>query len=271
MNVDARISVALPSHPKTKKLIRRAGQGAAWNLVCLFLWVSQNKPSGDLSGLSEEDIEIAAGWEGDEGKFVQLLCEVRFLDGEPGAYEVHDWAEHNPWASGAERRSEKSRAAARARWGIAEEQPPAPAEDAPSMPAACPPHANSNAQPLNGQCPVSVSVSDSISVTETKNLGAVAPPPPRGTRLPKDWILSDDWRREAETARREAGLPPIDLAVEASRFRDHWHSQPGQKGVKLEWLATWRNWARNSWGGAAKAATPSRLVTPAAGSDYGRL
>lgn len=269
MNVDARISVSLPSHPKTKKLIRRGGQGAAWNLVCLFLWVSQNKPSGELDGMSAEDIEIAAGWEGDEGRLVQLLLEVRFLDGEEGSFSVHDWAEHNPWASGAERRSEKSRVAARKRWGIAEEKPPAPIENAPSMPPACHPHASSNAEPPIGQSPVSVSVSDSISVTETKRLGADAPS--RGTRLPKDWVLSDDWKREAEIARREAGLPPIDLAVEASRFRDHWHSQPGQKGVKLEWLATWRNWARNAWGGGAKASTPSRLATPAAGTHYGSL
>ena len=109
MNVDARISVGLPSHPKTKKLIKRGGQAAAWNLVCLLLWVSQNKPDGDLSGMTAEDIEIAAGFEGDEGAFVQMLVDVRFIDGQPGAYAVHDWAEHNPWAAGAEQRSAKAR------------------------------------------------------------------------------------------------------------------------------------------------------------------
>jgi hypothetical protein len=33
---------------------------------------------------------------------------------------------------------------------------------------------------------------------------------------------------------------------EASKFRDYWNSQPGQKGVKLDWPATWRNWCRNA-------------------------
>lgn len=33
---------------------------------------------------------------------------------------------------------------------------------------------------------------------------------------------------------------------EASKFRDYWHAQPGQKGVKLDWQATWRNWCRNA-------------------------
>jgi hypothetical protein len=27
-------------------------------------------------------------------------------------------------------------------------------------------------------------------------------------------------------------------------FRDHWIAQPGSKGVKLDWAATWRNWVR---------------------------
>ena len=30
----------------------------------------------------------------------------------------------------------------------------------------------------------------------------------------------------------------------AAKFRDHWISQPGQRGVKVDWLATWRNWCR---------------------------
>ncbi len=33
---------------------------------------------------------------------------------------------------------------------------------------------------------------------------------------------------------------------EAAKFRDYWSAQPGQKGVKLDWPATWRNWCRNA-------------------------
>lgn len=61
--IDARISVGLPSHPKTKKLIKKAGTDAAWRLVCLFLWVAQNHSDGNLDGLSSEDIELAVGGE----------------------------------------------------------------------------------------------------------------------------------------------------------------------------------------------------------------
>jgi hypothetical protein len=109
MATDARISAGLPAHPKTKKLLRKLGQAAGWNLVCLFLWAAANRSDGDLSGMSAEDIEIAADWSGEDGAFVAALVSVRFLDGEDDSYSLHDWAEHNPWAAGAEQRSAKAR------------------------------------------------------------------------------------------------------------------------------------------------------------------
>lgn len=109
---DARISIGLPSHPKTKKLIRRIGGDGAYRLVCLFLWTAANKSDGNLSGMSDEDIELAVDWMGDEGAFVQALVEVGFLDGEVDSRVIHDWAEHNPWAAGSEDRSEASKWAA---------------------------------------------------------------------------------------------------------------------------------------------------------------
>jgi hypothetical protein len=30
------------------------------------------------------------------------------------------------------------------------------------------------------------------------------------------------------------------------QFKDYWISQAGQKGVKLDWFATWRNWVRST-------------------------
>jgi hypothetical protein len=113
---DARISTALPRHPKTVKLQRRLGAPGCWSLLCLFLWVAENRPTGDLEGMSVEDIEIAANWPGDPGDFVRTLAEVRFLDGQEGAYKIHDWAEHNPWAATRPQRTEAAKKAAAARW-----------------------------------------------------------------------------------------------------------------------------------------------------------
>lgn len=108
MVTDARISTGLPDHPKTKKLIRRLGQAAAWNLVRLILWTAANRSDGDMTGMSNEDLELSGDWLGEEGALVRALVEVRFLDGEEGAYRFHDWADHNPWAAGSEKRSEKA-------------------------------------------------------------------------------------------------------------------------------------------------------------------
>jgi hypothetical protein len=50
----------------------------------------------------------------------------------------------------------------------------------------------------------------------------------RAARLSEDWKPSEF---EAET-------------VELEKFRDWARSAPGQKGVKADWDATWRNWMR---------------------------
>lgn len=91
MSLDARLSVLLPSHPKTKKLIRRLGKAGAWDLVRLFLWVASNRSDGDLSGLSDEDLELSIDFDGDDGAFIAALVEVGFIDGQEGARRVHDW------------------------------------------------------------------------------------------------------------------------------------------------------------------------------------
>jgi len=61
----------------------------------------------------------------------------------------------------------------------------------------------------------------------------------RGTRLPADWILTQDNIEFCNKTRPD--LNPIQTAC---RFRDYWTAQPGAKGVKLDWDATWRNWVR---------------------------
>ena len=112
MSTDARLSTGLPGHPKTKKLVRRLGPAAGWSLVCLILWARANRPDGDLEGMTAEDIELAADWAGDNDALVRELASVGFLDGSDGAYQLHDWAEHQPWSAGAEARSEKAKWAA---------------------------------------------------------------------------------------------------------------------------------------------------------------
>lgn len=109
MNTDIRLSVGFWRHPKTVKLQRRLGLEAVRSLQILWLWAAQSKPSGDLSGLDDEDISIAADWDGDVGVFASALSAIGFLDGESGGYSLHGWQENNGWASSEPTRSEKGR------------------------------------------------------------------------------------------------------------------------------------------------------------------
>lgn len=133
VNTDIRIACTWPTHPKTKKLIRRLGGGGAFSLVALWGFAAQYHPQGRLDGMDAEDIALAACWDGDPQALVGALVDVGFLDEEGGVYLLHDWAEHQPWVIGAKERTERARAAAQARWAAKEE--------AQSMPPACSEHA----------------------------------------------------------------------------------------------------------------------------------
>jgi hypothetical protein len=81
-------------------------------------------------------------------------------------------------------------------------------------------------------------------------VAAEAKPDPKGTRLPRDWVLPDDWAAWAETEGR-ARNPPItasrgQILRTAESFRDYWHGKAGQNARKVDWQATWRNWWRST-------------------------
>lgn len=57
--------------------------------------------------------------------------------------------------------------------------------------------------------------------------------------------IPDDWQPDDLFALRE-GLSLDGAKREAAKFRDYWQAQPGAKGRKTDWTATWRNWVRKS-------------------------
>lgn len=77
----------------------------------------------------------------------------------------------------------------------------------------------------------------------------------RGTRLPSDWIPSN------EDSLYSVGLLGESRAAAAMEdFKDYWIAKPGKDGLKLDWSRTWRKWCRNEkdWKGNGN------------GSGYGR-
>jgi hypothetical protein len=112
---DIRILTTLPHHPKLLKLRRKLGADGCWHLIKLWLWVADNRPDGGLSGLSDEDLELAIEWSGPVS-LIACLREVHFLDGDPGNSAVHDWLSRQPWVTGRTDRVRKAQVAASARW-----------------------------------------------------------------------------------------------------------------------------------------------------------
>lgn len=61
----------------------------------------------------------------------------------------------------------------------------------------------------------------------------------RGTRLAADFALD-----EQLLAYTLEHAPSLNVTRELEAFRDYWSAQPGSKGVKSDWRATWRMWVR---------------------------
>ena len=62
------------------------------------------------------------------------------------------------------------------------------------------------------------------------------------SRLPRDWVLTKKlalWALQEQPTWTEEHVRKV-----AAAFRDHWIAQPGVKGRRTDWEATWRNWVR---------------------------
>jgi len=91
---------------------------------------------------------------------------------------------------------------------------------------------------------------------------AVPATPKRGGRLP-----SKEWRPADETIRSMMEKFPHITREEWTNtheaFIDYWIGVPGQRGSKLDWDATWRNWMRREFSQAQyRARTKMMLPTP---------
>jgi len=62
-----------------------------------------------------------------------------------------------------------------------------------------------------------------------------------GKRLASDFSFPIEWEQFCKETR-----PELHPTRTFDQFKDYWIAQAGQKGVKLDWFATWRNWVRNT-------------------------
>lgn len=72
------------------------------------------------------------------------------------------------------------------------------------------------------------------SKTKPANVGS------RGSRLPNDWQLPEDWRQW--TLVNCPCSTPEAVQREALIFANYWQALAGQKATKVDWRKTWQNW-----------------------------
>lgn len=94
---------------------------------------------------------------------------------------------------------------------------------------------------------------DRVQKTETEKTeqsaqppAAPAPKPDRGTRWDQNREIPIEWIGDGEAKRAESKLAPVDLRLEAERFRNYWASKSGKDATKTKWHMTWMNWALNA-------------------------
>jgi uncharacterized protein YdaU (DUF1376 family) len=78
-----------------------------------------------------------------------------------------------------------------------------------------------------------------------------------GKRLAPDFIFPKEWAEFCIETR-----PELHPTKTFDQFKDYWTSVAGQKGVKLDWFATWRNWVRSTNAPKQNPADNIRLTVP---------
>lgn len=155
---DIRFSVNFWQHPKTIKLTRKGGLEAVRSLQILWCFCAQERTDGILSGMDVDDIEIAADWQGEPGRFVELLLAGSWLERLEGdTYALHGWEERQAYVSKKKLRQEQAKAAAEKRWqekrGVHPVMPDDTMSNADGMRSASKTHADSNADSCEQHCP----------------------------------------------------------------------------------------------------------------------
>lgn len=222
-----KVDTNLPDKPEVLRIARRldiSKDSVVGKLIRVWGWFDTNSVDGVVDGVVDADIDAIAYQDG----FAAALVSVGWLQVDNSAEKVTcpNFERHN--GESAKKRALKTERQARWRKG----------KDAQVVDAA------------------STQASTTASTREEKRRDiSIA----RGARLPKDWNPGEDGLKFAS----DHGLLNGKAQAELAKFRDYWASQPGQKGVKTDWLATWRNWVRNA---STSKSAPQASADPFAGA-----
>jgi hypothetical protein len=116
-------------------------------------------------------------------------------------------------------------------------------------------HRGSNAAPSLPD--PSLPSSTSLTLVDGSESGEKMPRSKKATRIPDPWIIDEamkDWAVER-------GMNPQWVMKHTERFVNYWRGIGGQRGTKLDWRSTWKNWL-------LKAQDESPATAPASRNGY---
>lgn len=222
-----RLTVDFPDNPKIAGL----SDSAFRMLVELICWSKSQLTDGFIpDGVMRQRWKTQSLTDSDSESLTELLTNSRThpsLAAVEGGYQLHDYSQHQETKEQVEAQREKNRE-----------------------------NGKRGGRPKKTQ-PLTQSLTDSGTQTKADDRrqtysptyvgeGVANAPTPttktinRGTRIPEDFTVTDRMREWAAI-----NAPAVNIESATARFVDHWHAQSGQKAVKLDWTATWRNWLRS--------------------------
>lgn len=146
-----------------------------------------------------------------------------------GGYQIHDFVEHQMTKASIEAKREAGRKGGRAKAAAS---------------------SSSSESVAGAREMLKQTASEKLAKTETetetysstKNRTAL-----RGSRINRNFVISDEMRNWAKN-----DVPLVNVDAKLAEWIDYWASVPGQKGVKLDWISTWRNGMRKQQEFAAR-------------------
>ena len=170
---------------------------------------------------------IAIGITSPKKQAAKLVEVGRWIEVEDG-WQVHDFLEYHP----SKAKKDEERAEARERMANARKNK---AKGSQGSSGDVRPNTPENSAGTSGNPDPAPPVVPNGTRESTSPKGS-----DRASRLP------DGWKPDPEPELVKAIGGDVAARRELEKFRDYWVAQPGAKGRKVDWQATWRNWLRRA-------------------------
>ena len=229
-----KVRTNLWSDPRVSQLCDLTDESKAAVVGALYwLWSSadEHTQDGHMPGLSIKGIDRECGVKG----MGAALMAIGWLDNTDGGVTLVRFEDHN--GASAKNRAQTAKRVATHKGNAKVTQAPLPKQQ----------------DTVTSALPREEKIREEEITPKAKSKADAAP----ASRLPADWVPS-----EADIEFCKTERPDLLPAETASRFRDYWVAQPGVKGRKTDWPATWRNWVRNERRLTGPGAAPNARASP---------